>query len=70
MSKVVFDRHGQSGNIFYILGMAYAALLKEERKPDAEQMCARVLECGSYEESLEIIAEYVDLMEANDEYVY
>lgn len=61
--KVTFNRTGRSGNIFYILGMAYAALELEDRKPDAQQMMARAKASGSYEEALKIIAEYVELEE-------
>lgn len=63
MSVVTFDRTGQSGNIFYIMGMAIKAMKLEGRMNDAEQMTVRVTHSGSYEEALEIIAEYVDLVE-------
>lgn len=67
MSKVVFDRYGESGNIFYVLGIAYSTLLVENRKEDAEEMSNRVMQSESYEDALNIIGEYVELGEADEE---
>lgn len=69
MSKVYFDRCGQSGNIFYIMGMAYNALLKEGRRADAEAMNQKVMAQHSYEDALEVIAEFVDLIDVSEEEV-
>ena len=69
MSKVYFDRCGQSGNIFYIMGMAYNALLKEGRRADAEAMNQQVMAQHSYEDALEVIAEFVDLIDVSEEEV-
>ena len=63
MSKVIFDRNGESGNIFYIMGMAYSSLLQEGRRQDAEAMVQKVNSQHSYEDALEVIAEFVDLVE-------
>lgn len=63
MSKVIFDRNGESGNIFYIMGMAYASLLQEGRRSDAERMSQMVPEQHSYEDALGVIAEFVDLVD-------
>lgn len=62
--KVRFDRTGPSGNIFWILGAAYAGLLKLGKREDAEKMNDRVMASNSYEEALAIIGEYVELEEA------
>ena len=63
MSKVIFNRNGETGNIFWVLGMAYASLLQEGRRHDAEAMSAKVVEQQSYEDALNVIAEFVDLQE-------
>ena len=63
MSKVIFDRNGETGNIFYIMGMTYASLLQEGRRQDAEARQNKVMEQHSYEDALEVIAEFVDLVE-------
>ena len=63
MGVVVFNRKKPSGNIFYILGQAYTVLSQEGRQEDAKKMCDRVYNSSSYDLALEIIAEYVDLME-------
>lgn len=67
MGKVVFDRYGESGNIFYVLGMAYSVLLAENRRVDAQKMGNRVWNSESYEDALNIIGEYVELVEADEE---
>lgn len=64
MGTVMFDRKGPSGNIFYVLGMAYSTLLEEKRADDAKTMSDRVWQSGDYEEALNIIGEYVELVEA------
>lgn len=63
MTKVIFDRNGESGNIFWVMGAAYAALLQEGRRQDAEAMREKVCEQESYEAALEVIAEFVDLVD-------
>lgn len=63
MGVVVFNRKKRSGNIFYILGQAYTVLSQEGRQEDAKKMCDRVYNSDSYDLALEIISEYVDLME-------
>lgn len=66
MGKVVFDRNGASGNIFYVLGMAFATLMEEGRIGDAEAMSDRVQKSGSYENALKVIGEYVELEEEEE----
>lgn len=63
---VVFDRNGESGNIYAIMGNASIALKQEGRSMDAKQMFTRVIHSGSYDEALEIIAEYVDLIDMTE----
>lgn len=64
---VFFDRHGPSGNIYYILGMAQKVMKKQRRYTDFNTMRDRVFESKSYEEALAIIAEYVKLIEIDDD---
>ena len=63
MGKVVFDRKGESGNIFWILAHAQQVLRWEGRLNDSIQMAVRVRNSHSYDEALEIVAEYVELEE-------
>lgn len=63
--RVLFDRNAPSGNIFYILGMAYSGLLKLGKREEAQTMNDRVMTSGSYEEALKIIGEYVELVEVS-----
>lgn len=60
---IAFDKNGESGNIFFILGEAIAELKVTGRENDAKQMYEQVVNSGSYEEALEVIAEYVDIVE-------
>ena len=66
MMGVVFDRNGESGNIFAIMGKARQVMIIEGRKQDADHMITRVTHSGSYDEALEIIAEYVDLIDMTE----
>lgn len=66
MGKVVFDRNGESGNIFFVLGMAFATLMEEGRVGDAYRMSERVQDSLSYENALKIIGEYVELEEEEE----
>lgn len=65
--KVTFDRRGESGNIFWILASAQQVLRWQGRIPESVQMAIRVRNCHSYDEALEIISEYVELEEVNDD---
>lgn len=63
MATVVFDREGSSGNVFYILGMAFSSMLREGRREEAKAMSSRVQSADNYDSALKIIGEYVNLME-------
>lgn len=65
MATVVFNRRKSSGNIFYVLGMAFSSLLEEGRKEEAKAMCERVYQSSDYDIALNIIREYVELVEVN-----
>ena len=51
---------GTEGNVFALIGTVYAALVKADQQAQADEMAARVLQCQSYEESLQLFMEYVD----------
>lgn len=52
---------GMDGNIFCLLGRV-SQTLKSNGQPDkAKEVAERVISCGSYNEALEIIMEYVDV---------
>lgn len=60
---VRFNRYDETGNIFWIMGRAIKELEHNGQKRDAEVMCERVTDSGSYDEALKIIGEYVELKE-------
>lgn len=62
-NKIVFNKNGESGNIFFILGQASAILLVQNREADASQMMDRATSSHSYEEALQVVREYVELEE-------
>ena len=64
---VCFDKNGETGNIFWILGASYSELLKKGKRSEAIEMNDRVLSSGSYEEALKIIGEYVELEDVSYE---
>ena len=60
---IEYSRSGLSGNIYYILGMANIALRKQHRITDYNDMWEKVQKSKSYEEALDAIREYCDLVE-------
>lgn len=51
---------GQDGNIFGITGRASRLLKQAGMKEQSDEMISRVTACGSYDEALNIISEYVE----------
>ncbi len=51
---------GQDGNIFGIMGRASRPLKRAGQHEQADEMISRVTACGSYDEALNIISEYVE----------
>lgn len=71
MKKAVihFQSCHKSGNIFWIIGAAQVELHKQQRITDYNTMRDRILnESGSYDESLAIVREYVDLIDDDGRY--
>lgn len=52
---------GEDGNIFHLMAVASNALKKNKMSAQANEMQSRIFACGSYEEALSIIQEYVDV---------
>lgn len=66
-ATVIFDSRGSSGNIYYIVGKARDELRKQRRITDFNTMRDRVFESHSYVEALDIIKEYVDLIDISEQ---
>ena len=58
---------GETGNIYYIMSMAAQELDGCGRDADVMRMYNRVIKCGSYEEALKVIGEYVCLEEVESD---
>ena len=52
---------GKDGNIFNLLSLASITLKKNGKTQEAEEMRDRVFACGSYDEALMIIGDYVNI---------
>lgn len=63
---VKFCRTAPSGNVFWILASAQQALRWQGRIPESIQMAIRVRNSKSYDEALEIMSEYVELEEVEE----
>jgi hypothetical protein len=59
--KPVVQLIGQDGNVFNLVGICSRALKKAGRLEEAKAMQERVFSCGSYEEALVIMSEYVEI---------
>ncbi len=51
---------GENGNIFNLAAIASKALKLEGLYEEAADMQERIFSCGSYDEALQVIMEYVD----------
>lgn len=57
---------GQDGNVFNLMGIASRTLRRNGLADSAKEMCDRITACGSYDEALNIMGEYVNTTSAND----
>lgn len=57
---------GEDGNIFNLMGLAARALRRNGRSVEASEMTERITGCGSYDETLCIIGEYVNITGENE----
>jgi hypothetical protein len=55
------------GNIFSLMGIASRALKKDGKAEEAKEMCDKIMGCGSYDEALMIIMDYVEENEWDEE---
>ena len=58
-----FNSHGESGNIFYILGNVRCIMAKQRRITEYNYMWTAVQNSGSYEAALDIIGKHVPLID-------
>lgn len=64
---------GRDGNIFYLMGIASDALIKNNMQEESDEMVERVANAQNYSKALSIIAQYVDVtdvLELNEEEEY
>jgi hypothetical protein len=59
--KPVAKLIGENGNIFNLLGIASRALKEAGQHEQAAKMFEEIKGCGSYENALAIIADYVEV---------
>jgi hypothetical protein len=52
---------GTDGNVFALAGKVYATLVKAGQQTQADEMKTRLFKCKSYDESLQLFLEYVDV---------
>lgn len=62
-----FDSRGESGNIFYILGMVRREFQRQRRITEYNELRDRVTASGSYDAALAILRERVDLVDVRGE---
>ena len=53
---------GEDGNIFNLMGIASKTLKRNGLAEEAKEMTNRITSCGSYDEALMIIGEYVNII--------
>ena len=53
---------GEDGNIFSLMGKASRTLKDNDQSKEAKEMSDRIMGCGSYNEALNIIGEYVNIV--------
>lgn len=61
MSKPICKLIGKNGNVFNLIGLASRALIKAGMPDQAKEMSAKCIKSGSYDETLSIIGEYVEI---------
>lgn len=52
---------GADGNVFNLVGIASKALKRARQPEQAKEMNEKIFKCGSYDEALQTIMEYVDV---------
>ena len=59
--KPVAEVIGKDGNVFNLAGICSSALKRAGYREQAKEMTDRIFKCGSYDEALQIMAEYCEL---------
>ena len=63
MSKPRLELSGQDGNIFFIVGRARGALRRAGVANETiDEMCNKVTNAGSYDEALQIVMSYCEVV--------
>ena len=52
---------GENGNVFNLMGICSRALKDVGMKEESKEMCNKIFNCGSYDESLAIMMDYCDV---------
>lgn len=60
---VYYESRGESGNIFFILAKVREVLRNQRRINDYNECWEAVQKCGSYQDALDIISDYVILID-------
>jgi len=52
---------GTDGNVFGLMGIACRTLRRAGFSDKAEELTSKIFSCGSYDEALNLIGEYVEI---------
>ncbi len=66
--RVEFHSRGQSGNIYYIIGMARDIMRKQSRIIEYNEMWEKIQNSQSYLDALKIISKHVELVDLDGDY--
>ena len=66
--KIVFNSHGESGNIHYILALVCHEFRKQRRITEYNDIVQRVTTSGNYKEALAVIREKIDLIDLDGKF--
>ena len=58
---------GCDSNIFNLMGIAKRTLINNDMTAEAKKMCSRIYDCGSYNEALNVIGEYVNITDGSED---
>lgn len=58
---------GCDSNIFNLMGIAKRTLINNDMTAEAKEMCSRIYDCGSYNEALNVIGEYVNITDGSED---
>ena len=53
---------GQDGNVFYVIGSVAQALERAHFRDEAEEFTSAAFACGSYDEVLQLVMQYVEVV--------